>query len=166
MWAERGQVELLLGGRWARAGSSAPTVPMLQLAAMARALTDRCGLPWCAAPEDLAAAAGLEVIDADMPDGVSVFCDGIRVVVVAACDARERGLLVLRGVAQHALAVEVGRHELADVILLAAELAAPADLVARRGVTAAIARGHVPVWFLRAWERGVMGAPSSESFAP
>lgn len=160
----RAQIELMLRGK--HSGLLGPSVPIERLGAMAAALLDRCGRAWFADPDVIAAVLGLAVVEARLPTGLDFLCNGTRLLVRSQNDPSERGLLVLRGVASHHLAVEIGRHTEADVILLVAELAVPSSLIARSGMTLAADRyEHVPSWFLQAWERFLVGPPSSHSIS-
>lgn len=161
----RAQVELVLRGRHLEAGTGPQTIDLDDLAQIAARLTCAAGHTFFATPNEIAVALGLTVEESPLIVGLGFCCNGQYVVVEPLEDPLERELLILHGLSQHALATQVGYHTLADVILLAAELAAPANLVLRRGVSRAIQAHRVPAWFLRAWERAVVAPPSSRSFA-
>jgi hypothetical protein len=156
---ERRRVELILAGRYEDAGVSPPRVRPELLTRMADALRDKCAKSFSATPEDLAAAAGLTVTQTLWLTDADVCVDRQRI-VVAHADRQVCGLRILRGVAIHLLASAYGRHTEADVILLAAELAEPSQLVLRSRLASEAARRDVPTWFLRAWERSWLGPPS------
>jgi hypothetical protein len=163
---KRAQVELVLAGRFDEAaGIQPPRVAPDDIARIAADLTHRAGCAFFADPDRLAMMCGLRVRAATPPAELDFCCSGRFIVIRDVDDPTERRLLVLQGISHYVLAHLVGAHKLSDVVFLAAELAAPSDLIMRRGIAQAIRCGHAPAWFLRAWARSISAPPSSQSFA-
>jgi hypothetical protein len=159
----RARIELILRDRFEDAGVEPPKVGAATVVDLADRLRDESGAHWLTSPEDLAAALGISVRDGEPPDDIDVVTLPGRIIVRAGLDERERGLMVLCGIARLWLADVFGRHSSSDVVLLAAEIAAPAGFVLRRGVAPLLERQrHLPAWFLRACERSIVGPPSSQ----
>ncbi len=161
----RARLESILRGDYRAAGVSAPTLDLDQIEAIAEEMRALCGCRFFVAPGELAAACGFTVVRLPLPHA-AVASDEETIFVRPLLDAREEGLLILRGLASGMLARDHGAHAAADAVLLAAEVAAPGALVLRRGLKLVLEhQAFVPAWFLRAWCISVLGAPSSSRLA-
>ncbi len=163
----RARLESILRGDYVDAGVDAPLRTLDEVALLAGRMRERCGCRFFVAPGELAAACGFTVQRLPLPR-VSVAVDvHIETIFVRPLvDAQEEGLLILRGLAAALLARDFGVHTPADVVLLAAEVAAPGALVLRRGLKLVLQHQvFLPSWFLRAWCLSVLGPPSSSRSA-
>lgn len=154
----RSRVGSVLAGDYSSAGLPPPTVHGDDLSIIANELRECCGNVFLASPEMIADALGMHIIEVEHADDVLALSKEQTIVINAQLPTDTRNLCVLLGAAQSSLAERVGLHTEADRILLAAETCAPAALVRRRGVGAVVALRHAPEWFLRRWERTVLGS--------
>lgn len=161
----RARLESILRGDYTAAGVSAPSLALDEVEAIAEQMRALCGCRFFVAPGELAAACGFAVVRLPLPH-VAVTSDDEAIIVRPLLDAREEGLLILRGLASGLLGRDRGAHTASDAVLLAAEVAAPGALILRRGLKLVMQHQvFVPAWFLRAWCLNIIGAPSSSRLA-
>lgn len=160
MWYSRRRIEAVLGGRY-DAGTAGPTLDSDEILSLAISVVGRCPQWWAADPIGLADALNLPVVDSELPSDVG-FCANGRVLLVRhEPDEKERALLVLCGIAEHVLRLEVGYHVDADVMLLAAALASTTMTPTHAAPAVRHRSDSIPPWLLAAMDQPPDSAPVS-----